>query len=73
MVDSRAMNLLDRGEFTAGADRFAQTEELWRQALQAKPAWSVAQRRLAEFPQRRRVFPHEQAERERRAKPAWIA
>lgn len=64
----QALDLLDQGELAAAAGDFGQAEARWKQALQVKPGWSTAQRRLAELLQRRRAFPHEQAERQRRVK-----
>jgi hypothetical protein len=66
-VEPKAMDLLDRGEFAAATGRFGQAQALWNQALEVKPGWSTARRRLAELPQRRLRFPGEEAERARKS------
>lgn len=66
-ADQKAMDLLDKGEFAAAAGRFGQAQTLWNQALELRPGWSTAQRRLSELPQRRQRFPLEEAQRERRS------
>lgn len=65
--EQKAVDLLDKGEFAAAAGRFAQAQTLWNQALEVKPGWSTARRRLAELPQRRLRFPAEEAERARKS------
>lgn len=66
MAASPAQELLDQGELAAAAGHFEEARRLWNKALALRPGWAVAQRRLAELPQRQAAFPGDQASQERR-------
>ncbi len=49
-----ALALLDQGELAAAGGNFDKARQLWEKALQQRPGWQTAQRRLAELPARSR-------------------
>lgn len=51
-----ALTLLDQGELAAAGGNFEKARQLWEKALQQRPGWQTAQRRLAELPARSRNY-----------------
>lgn len=64
-ANDAAMALLDQGELAAAGGHFDQARQLWEKALQQRPGWDVAQRRLADLPARSRAYPGQVREIER--------
>jgi len=55
-AQAQALTLLDQGELAAAGGHFDKAEHLWQEALRARPAWPVAQQRLAQLPARRQGY-----------------
>ncbi|BEQ13177.1 PEGA domain-containing protein [Desulfoferula mesophila] len=72
--ETRAIELLDKGEFAASSGRFTEAAHFWNLALQIIPDWQPALGRLAQLPQRRACYDAEQAARARqsRARLAFV-
>lgn len=64
-ANDAALALLDQGELAAAGGNFDKARQLWEKALQERPGWEVAQRRLADLPARSRAYPTQVREIER--------